>query len=78
MHPDVVLVATLAHRLGLCPLRCGPCHGTGRRQAQECSHCSGCGSLWVRPAQACELPGTLGYILSVSKVLSLARAKGFL
>jgi hypothetical protein len=78
MHPDEVLVATLAHHLGLCPLRCGQCHGTGQRQAQGCNRCDGCGCLWVKPAQACELPGTFGYILSVQEVLSLARAKGLL
>jgi hypothetical protein len=78
MHSDVMLIATLAHHLGLCPLRCGPCYGTGRIQTQECSHCSGCGSLWVRLAQAREMPGALGYILSVSEVLARARAKGLL
>jgi hypothetical protein len=64
--------------VGLSPLRCGPCHGTGQRQAQECSRCDGCGCLWVRPAQGRELPGILGYIWSVSEVLSRARAKGLL
>jgi hypothetical protein len=78
MHPDVVLIATLAHHLGLCPLRCGSCHGTGKIQGQECSHCDGCGCLWVKPAQGRELPVALGYILSVSEVLSRAKAKGLL
>jgi hypothetical protein len=78
MHPQAVFVATLAHHLGLFPLPCGPCHGTGLIQAQECSHCTGCGCRWVRLAQARELPGVLGFILSVSEVLSYARARGLL
>jgi hypothetical protein len=78
MHPDAVLIATLAHHLGLYPLRCDRCHGTGETQTQECRRCDGCGCLWVRPAQARELPGALGYILSVSEVLARARAKGLL
>jgi hypothetical protein len=78
MHPDAELIAALAHHLGLFSLRCGPCHGTGRVQAQECSHCSGCGCLWVKPAQARELPRALGYILSAGEVLFRARAKGLL
>jgi hypothetical protein len=78
MDPDAGLIATLAHHLGLCPLRCGPCHGTGKIQAQECRRCDGCGSLWVRPARGRELPGAFGYLLSVSEVLSHARAKGLL
>jgi hypothetical protein len=78
MHPDAELITTLAHHLGLYPLRCGRCRGTGEAQAQGCSHCDGCGCLWVKPAQARELPGALGYILSVSEVLSQARTKGLL
>lgn len=78
MEPDAVSIATLAHQLGLSPLRCSSCHGTGKIRAQECSHCDGCGSLWVRPAQGRELPVALGYILSVSEVLSHARSKGLL
>jgi hypothetical protein len=78
MQPDAVFIAMLAHHLGLCPLRCGSCRGTGQKEVQECSHCDGCGYLWVRPAQAQEMPGALGYIFSVREVLSRARAQGLL
>jgi hypothetical protein len=78
MHPEAVLLATLAHHLGLYPLRCSACRGSGQTEAQECRRCEGCGCLWVRPAQAQEMPGALASIWSLSEVLSRAKAHGLL
>jgi hypothetical protein len=78
MQLEASFITTLAQHLGLCPLRCSPCRGTGSVQAQACRSCSGCGCLWVRPAQAHDPPRVLGHILSVNDVLSRARATGLL